>query len=144
LGVVEVSQQRAKVLSVLDWGFDVGGKGCPHRAVADGAVFDFGPILGGFQLEGGQIIDLAGFVIDDGLMAQILPASLTVVQGVDLNVVGIVGEGQRATGMVGLSAGFAARFASQALGLGPLTSIGGWGTGTVAAMGNIQKLLATE
>ena len=67
-------------------------------------------------------------------MAQILPASLTSVQGLDLNVVGIVGEGQRATGMVRLTAGFAARFVSQALGLGPLTSIGGWGTGTVAAI----------
>ena len=34
----------------------------------------------------------------------------------------------------GLSAGFAARLGSQALGLGPLTSISGWGTGTIAAI----------
>src|SRR2546426_2693086 len=134
LGVVEVSQQRAEILPILDRGFDPGGKGRRHGAFAAGAVFDFGPILGAFQLEGGQIIDLAGFVIDDGLMAQILPASLTVVQGVDLNVVGILGEGKRATGMVGLTAGFAPRFGSQALGLGPLTSISGWGTGTIAAI----------
>src|SRR5438874_9145021 len=67
-------------------------------------------------------------------MAQILAASLTVVQGVDLNVVGILGEGQRATGMVGLTAGFASRFASQALWLGPLTSIRRRGTRTIAAI----------
>ena len=81
-----------------------------------------------------QLRGIVEEVRTDGLMAQILAASLTTVQGVDLNVVGIVGEGQRATGMIGLSAGFAARLGSQALGLGPLTSISGWGTGTIAAI----------
>src|ERR1017187_3156860 len=50
LGVVEVSEQRAEVLAVLDRGFDVGRKLSPAGLPATGAVFDFGLMLGAFQL----------------------------------------------------------------------------------------------
>jgi hypothetical protein len=133
LGVVEVSQQSAEVLPILDRGFDLSRKGRPYGALATGAVFDFGPMLGAFQREGGQIIDLASFEIQDRLVVQIL-AALTMFQAVNLNVIGLRVEGEGATGMVGLAAGFAPRFASQALGFGPLAPVGGRRTRTIAAI----------
>src|ERR671924_1981437 len=129
LGVVEVSQQSAEVLPILDRGFDLSRKGRRYGALAVGTVFDFGPVLGAFQLERWQIVDLANFKIDGGLVEQVR-AARTALQGMDLKVVGMLAEGQRVTGMVGLAARFAPGFASQAPRFGPLPSVGGRGTGT--------------
>src|ERR1035441_7982267 len=52
-GLVEVREQREKVLSVLDRGFDVGRKLSPTGLPAAAAVYDFGLMLGAFQSQRG-------------------------------------------------------------------------------------------
>lgn len=66
LGVVEVSEQRPEVLPILDRGFKVGGKGRRHEAVTAGTLFDLGPMLATFQLQGREVEDLAALKIDGG------------------------------------------------------------------------------
>ena len=133
LSVVEVSQQRANVFPILNRGVDLGGKIRRHPAPAVGAFLDFGPIFGAGQLEGGHILDLAADVIDDGLMTQV-PAARTAFQGVDDNLVGMLVEGQRAPGMVGLTAGFAPRSAPQTSRFGLLRSVSGRRQRTITAI----------
>jgi hypothetical protein len=83
-------------------------------------------MFGAFELEGGQIENLAALKIKGGLVGEIL-AARTLQARVDLDVCGRVAGLERATGMAGLAARFAAGLLAQALGLGFLGSVGGRG-----------------
>jgi len=74
LGVVEVGQQRAEVFPVLDGSFDVGGKGRRRGLLATGALLDLRPMFGAFELERGQIENLASLKINGGFLGEILAA----------------------------------------------------------------------
>jgi len=98
-----------------------------------GTLFDFGSLLGPFQFQGRQVEDLAALKIQGGFLGEIL-AALTLPQRVNLDVLGSVAELQRAPGMAGLAARFAAGLLAQALGLGLLRTVRGGGARTVAAI----------
>jgi hypothetical protein len=133
LGVVEVSQESAEVLPLLDWSFERDRKGSRAGSLAAGALFGFSPVLGAFQFQGRQIEDLAALKVNGGLLGEIF-AALTLQQGMDLEVVRSVAAFESAAGMPGLAARFTAGLFAQALGLGLLRSIGGGGRRTVAAV----------
>src|SRR5258708_16643155 len=67
LDVVEIREQSAEVLPVLDWGFDVGWKGRGAGPMAAGALFGFGPVFGAFQFQGRQVEDLAALKVNGRL-----------------------------------------------------------------------------
>ncbi len=89
LGVVEVRQQRAEVFPVLDGSFDAGGKGRRRGSLATGALLDLRPMFDAFELEGGQIENLAALKINGGLAGEIL-AARTLQAAVQLDVRGRV------------------------------------------------------
>jgi hypothetical protein len=89
-------------------------------------------MLGAFQFQRRQIEDLAALEVKGRLPGQILPAR-ALEQGMDLGVLGRVGELERAAGMAGLAAGLAAGLLAQAFGLGLLGPVGGGRARTVAA-----------
>jgi hypothetical protein len=126
LGVVEVSEQRAKVLSVLDRGFDVGRKLSPAGLPATGAVFDFGLMLGAFQLQRGKVEDLATLNLPHRLLGKILAAP-TLSQGMNPRVLGIFDPLKRVTGMTGLTTAGTPGLFAQALGLGFFRPVRGRG-----------------
>src|SRR5439155_9343924 len=142
LGVVEVGQQRAEVFPVLDGSFDVGGKGRRRGLLATGALLDLRPMFGAFELEGGQIENLAALKINGGLSGEIL-AARTLQAAVRVNVRGRVAGLEGATGMAGLAARFAAGLLAQALGFGLFGSVRGRGARTVAAVlrGRVPQLV---
>ena len=132
LGVVEVGQQRAKVLPILNRGFDLLGKRSRHDLVTAGAFFDFGAMFGALQLEGRQVEDLAAFKVHDRLFGEIL-AALALLQGMNLDVLGMVAEREGAPGVARLAARFAAGLLAQAFGLRLLRPVSRRGPRTIAA-----------
>ena len=133
LGVVEVGQQGAEVLPILDGSLDVRGKGRHDGPMAARALLDFGSMLRAFQFQRRQVEDLAALKIHRGLLGKILTA-LTLQQGMDLDVLGRVAALERAAGVAGLAPRLAAGLLAQALGLGLLRPVGGRGPRTVAAI----------
>lgn len=126
LGVVEVGQQGAEVLAILDGSLDVGGKGRHHGALAARTHLDLGPMLRTFQLQRRQVEDLAALIIHRPLRRKVFPAR-TLPQGMDLDVLGRVATLERAAGVTGLPPRLATRLFAEALGLGLLHSVGGRG-----------------
>ncbi len=107
LGIVEIGEQGAKVLPILNRGVDLRGKGSGHELVTGGTIFDFGAMFGAFQLEGRQVEDLAAFKVQGGLLGEIL-ATLTLLQGMNLGVLGVVAEPEGVPGVTRLTPRFAA------------------------------------
>ena len=134
LGVVEISEQGAEVLTILDGGFDVGREGRHHGPMAAGALLDFRPMLGALQFQGRQVEYLAALKIQGGFAGEILATVSTLLQRLNLEVLGPVAEGERAAGMTGLAAGLAIGPFRQALGLGLLGSIRGGRSRAVATV----------
>jgi hypothetical protein len=133
LGVVEVSEQGAKVLPVLDGGFDIGWEFGPAGSPADGALFDFGPMLGAFQAQRGQVEDLTTLKIQGRFPGKVLAAP-TLPQGMNPDMLGLFTRLECAAGVPGLTAGGAPGLFSEALGLGFFRPVRGRGARTVAAI----------
>src|ERR1017187_5986540 len=133
LDVVEVSEQSTEVFPILNWGADFGGEGSCAGALAAGALFDFGAMLGTFQFQGRQIENLAPLIVDGGLLGEILTA-LALQQRVNLDLLRLVAPGQGATAMARLAAGLASGLFAQALGFRLFRTVGGRGTRAVAAV----------
>ena len=133
LAIIEVGEQSAEILPILERSFDVVREGSCARPVAAGALFYFSSMFGAFQFQRRQIEDLAALKINGGLTGEIF-AALTLQQGMNLCVLGIVAELQSAARVAGLAAWFAARLFAQALGLRLFWPVGGRRTRAVAAV----------
>jgi hypothetical protein len=98
-------------------------------------------MFGAFELEGGQIENLASLKIKGGLSGEIL-AARTLQTWMYLDALGRVAGLEGATGMAGLAARFAAGLLAQALGLGFFGSIRGRRARAVAAVlrGRVPQL----
>src|SRR6266568_833273 len=152
LGVVKITEQGQEAPPILNGGFDLRREGRGLARVAAGTFFDLGPVLRALQLQSRQIKDLTAFKILGRLSGKIFPTG-TLLQGMDLDLFGLLAKLQRPAGMTALATGFASRFSAQALGLGwilglwrtiALTPIRGRRPGTVLTVLGQQILQALQ
>jgi hypothetical protein len=85
------------------------------------------------QLEGRQVEDLATFKVHGGLLGEVL-AALTLLQGMNLGVFGIVAEREGAPRVARLATGFTPGLFAQAFGFGLFGAVGRRGSRAVATV----------
>jgi hypothetical protein len=82
-------------------------------------------MFGAGQRERWQVEDLTAFKVNRRLVGEVFAAVVALLQGMNYGVLGIVTELQGASGMTGLSAGFAPGLFAQAFGPGLLGPVRG-------------------